>query len=436
MTNHARLEKHRLAIVIVSDGTTAVLSYLACALQDVTIMPLPEQLGDDQLVQFIKLFEPDYIIMRMDRDDPPTFKGYQPLEAQLFQKNLKIYHCQASNQQDITEVVLLLSTSGSTGDPKVVKLSNKNLAANAESISRSLLLDSKDIAITTLPLNYSFGISVINSHIFVGGKIACTDSSIVEKSFWTVFNDNHVTCIYGVPYQFEILKKFRVFSRDLSGLRFFAQAGGALNKDIKEWFYERCLSEGKAFFTMYGQTECAPRISSFNLVENLSKIDSVGTPIECCTVSIDADVGLPGEVLVKGQSVFSGYARHRKDITEGNDPVSTHRTGDLGYLDEDGFLYITGRLKRFVKIYGHNVNLDHLENSLCRHYSDLAVVGCENKLGIYIQGSEADAKKISTFVQTSLALNVQSIYISLIDEIPRLSSGKINYKDLLGRLEN
>ena len=219
----------------------------------------------------IKEYNPDYIFT-------PSTKEAQ-FENYLVGYHLRNYTLLKSvRQSSVTlhpELALLLSTSGTTGSPKLVRLSYNNLLSNAFSISEYLGLDSNEIAISSLPMNYSFGLSIINSHLFVGGSVVMTTESITQRGFWDLFKNFKVTSLSGVPYTFDILKKFRLLNAELPSLKMLTQAGGKLSNELIEHFSQFSNNKGIQFFVMYGQTEGTARLSYLNPKFCVEKIGSI-----------------------------------------------------------------------------------------------------------------------------------------------------------------
>ena len=159
------------------------------------------------------------------------------------------------------ELALLLTTSGSTGSPKLVRQSYTNIESNAQSIMQYLELDETERPITMLPMNYTYGLSVINSHLLVGATILMTDESYAQKKFWNFFKSQGATSIVGVPFTYEILKKLRFFRMELPTLRYMTQAGGKLLPELHKEYAEYAIANDKRFYVMYGQTEATARMS-------------------------------------------------------------------------------------------------------------------------------------------------------------------------------
>ena len=335
-----------------------------------------------------------------------------------------------------SKLSLLLSTSGTTGSPKLVRLSYNNLVSNASSIAQYLNLDKNEIAISSLPMNYSFGLSIINSHLFAGGSILMTNESITQRRFWNLFKKYKVTSLSGVPYSFNILKNFRLLNIDLPSLKTITQAGGKLSNELIDYFAKFSLTKNVKFYVMYGQTEGTARLSYLNPKFVFEKLGSIGMPIPNGNFYIINDKGIriekpevKGELVYEGSNVMLGYSQFREELTKGDENKGCLKTGDIAYFDSDGFYYIVGRTKRFIKLFGNRINLDEVEKLLFQIDIDSACVGKDNLLFVYIL-KEIKFDQVKTFLNKKLGLHLSVINIRVVDEIPKNLSGKKLYSKL------
>jgi len=248
------------------------------------------------------------------------------------------------------ELALLLTTSGSTGSPKFVRQSYANIQANTESIVKYLELDKTEKPITTLPMNYTYGLSIINSHLFVGATIILTDKTLMQKEFWSTLKEQGATSFGGVPYTYEILDKLRFYRMDLPSLRTMTQAGGKLSPELHQKIAEYAESTGKHFVVMYGQTEATARMAYLPYQKSLEKVGSMGIAIPGGKFSlIDvngnkiSDPNVVGELVYEGANVTLGYAERGADLINGDERGGKLITGDMAKFDADGYYYIVGR---------------------------------------------------------------------------------------------
>ncbi|EMK6669029.1 AMP-binding protein [Vibrio fluvialis] len=406
----------KLVFLLCANQYQTIVSYLACLDSQCPVLLLDCKIEDELLNALLDTYNPNVIINAVGEI--------------VTRHEVKL---------DIAnDISLLMSTSGTTGSPKLVKLSEDNLKSNALAISEYLNITPDDCAITSLPFSYSYGLSVINSYLTSAAKIVLTDDSLLSKEFWKKIKEHHVTSFAGVPYTFEMLKKLKYARFDTSSIRYVTQAGGRLDTDTKRYMLNECLSKGQEFVVMYGQTEASPRISyvPFSQLEN--KIDSIGLAVpngELFLLNSDGQyvecAGVEGEIFYRGPNVMLGYASNLQELASVDDAPTQLATGDLGYFDEDGFFYITGRAKRFIKIFGLRIGLDEIEHWLKRSGYNVISTGEDNLLLLFTDDSDVDLNIIKKAVSQKFGININYIKAFLVDSLPRLSSGKINYKDLI-----
>ena len=335
-----------------------------------------------------------------------------------------------------SDILLCLTTSGSTGSPKLVKLTEKNLQSNAESIAEYLKITEKERAITSLPMYYSFGMSVINSHLIKGATLLLTDKAVIQREFLTFLKEGNATSIAGVPYTYEMLRRLRFLKMDLPELKTMIQAGGKLNANIVKEFVEAAQASGKEFIVMYGQTEAAPRMSYLPFDKALEKYASIGIPIPGGKLSVrdvnDKEITTPdtdGELIYEGPNVCMGYAECIEDLAKGDENHGVLHTGDVARFDSDGYFYITGRMKRFVKVWGNRCNLDATEQLVKTITANSACVGVDDKITVFVT-EEGLEYRIKTYLCDKTGLNIRAFDIKVVAEIPTLPSGKLDYQSM------
>jgi acyl-CoA synthetase (AMP-forming)/AMP-acid ligase II len=335
------------------------------------------------------------------------------------------------------DLAVLLSTSGSTGSPKLVRLSRENIRSNAQAIASSLALRPQDRAVTSLPLFYSFGMSLITSHMMAGSSVLVTNRSVLEREFWANADDGGVTHLAGVPQTYAMLKRLGFSSMELPHLRGLLQAGGRLDPRLIAEFSADAADRGRQFFVMYGQTEAAPRMACLPPERLPEKIGSAGLALEGGRFKIldesgvALEAGKQGEIVYSGPNVMMGYAEVREDLTRGDDTGGELHTGDLGHLDDEGFLFITGRTKRIAKIAGARVSLDEVEAMLDSLSAVAAVATSED--GIAVFTTTNDRAKIDAArrrLSHDLGAPFSLLRFVAVDELPLLSSGKVDYARL------
>ena len=248
--------------------------------------------------------------------------------------------------------------------------------------------------------------------------------------------EHEATSISGVPYTYEMLKMLRFFRMDLPHLKTMTQAGGKLNKDIAKEYIEFAQSKGKRFFVMYGQTEATARMSYLPLDHALDKYASIGIAIPGGKFSLidvngnaieESDVD--GELVYEGPNVSLGYAECRADLAKGDENHGVLHTGDVARRDADGYYYITGRMKRFVKVWGNRCNLDATEQIVKSITTSCACVGVDDKITIFVTQSGLEDAIVKLLVEKT-GFNSRAFEVRVVDAIPVKSSGKLDYQAL------
>lgn len=336
------------------------------------------------------------------------------------------------------ELAVLITTSGSTGSPKFVRQSYKNIDSNSRAISEYLKISGDDRAITTMPMNYTYGLSIIQSHLLMGARIIATEMTLMDKGFWQLLREKEATTFGGVPYIYQMLKRLRFGRMELPSLRYITQAGGRLSKELGLEFAEICRDKGIEFIIMYGQTEATARMSYLPWGMAFEKAGSIGIPIPGGVMYPgDEDgreitaVGTAGELIYKGDNVALGYAECAGDLIKGDEFGGVLRTGDMAVRDEDGYFTVVGRKKRFLKIFGNRVNLDEAEGLLNKNGFECVCGGRDDLMRIYmVNADDTVLKNAVEFMEEKTGLNRSAFKAVSVPVIPRNDSGKILYSKL------
>lgn len=435
------IEDNVLVFCLCENRLGSLLGYVACMEHHIPIVLLDGSKELSVLQNLASIYQPEYIWAEAEKVAEIGGETIYSYASYSLQK----MHYEASVEKPVInpELALCLTTSGSTGSPKFVRLSAKNVLANAESIAEYLEIDESERPVTTLPSYYSYGVSVINSHLIKGATILLTDGTIAQRDFWNFMKEQQATSIAGVPYTYEILKKLRFFRMDLPYLKTLTQAGGKLNKDIAKEYIEFAESNGKRFFVMYGQTEATARMSYLPLEHALDKYASIGIAIPRGKFSLIDVNGNPieeldvdGELVYEGPNVSLGYAECRADLAKGDENHGVLHTGDVARRDADGYYYITGRLKRFVKVWGNRCNLDATEQIVKSNVTaSCACVGVDDKITIFVTEQGLEEQIVKLLVEKT-GLNNKAFEVRVIEAIPVKSSGKIDYPAMQQIIEN
>ncbi|MGW4396076.1 AMP-binding protein [Amycolatopsis nivea] len=417
----------------------SVLRYLGAFEAGRAIALIDPALDADVLEGLIARFRPAAVLAAPESDAP---EGYRAEDGHWVRES-------ADGAVPHPDLAVLLPTSGSTGNPKLVRLSRQGLLANADAIAQVLAIDAEEVAPTCLPLHYSYGLSVLNSHLLRGATVVIEPSGVLGRGFWDSVKEHGVTSLSGVPYHYEMLRRLKFDPAKYPTLRSLTQAGGKLRDDLVAEFNDKMLAVGGRMYVMYGQTEASPRMTTVPAERLADKIGSAGPALPGGSFSIRRDDGeetthpkIVGEVLYRGPNVMMGYAEDEAGLSAGDEYGGMLATGDLGYLDDEGYLYITGRLKRIGKVFGNRVSLDDLEQAVrtaAVGIDVVAAVPAGDKVVLFAElpegdGAKAICKDAARALAERLHLHASGFDVRPIDTVPLLASGKIDYRSLEGRV--
>jgi len=422
----------KLAFLLCENRIESVLGYLACLRTGVVPLLIGSSIDEELLLNLINTYQPNFIwtcrnFDSLNKEWKMTIlnRSYQLLES--------IDQFEHSFHPDLA---LLLMTSGSTGSPVLVRISYKNLIENASSISESLSISQKDIPITTLPMNYTYGLSIINSHLLNGCQIVLTEESILSKNFWDLLNAKGVTTFGGVPYTYQMLRRLGFEKMHLPNISKLTQAGGKLDPILVKYFAEVCADKGVQFFVMYGQTEATARMSCLPSKDAIRKAGSIGIPISNGSFYLLDDSGNlisvsdeVGELYYKGPNVCMGYAYSISDFSKSDENEGVIATGDLAIMDKEGYYYLVGRKKRFIKIFGNRISLDEVENLSQKNGYSCICTGIDDKLIIYTTQEDL-LNELKDMISAKIGIHHSAINVKYIPDFPRNDAGKIIYSKL------
>lgn len=423
----------KLVFNLVGDNVESISGYIGFLQIKAPQLLLDKDIYVDLLANLMETYRPYYIFMPQSRLKEDALVN----DLTVIESTDSYVLCRTNHEQDYSvyhDLALLLSTSGSTGSPKLVRLTYDNLQNNTESISNYLSITSEDRAITTMPMSYSYGLSIINTHLHKGATIILSNSSLMEKKFWNLLQESKATTFGGVPYIYEMLKRLKFSQLELPSLKYLTQAGGKLREDLLQDFVNICDEKGIEFITMYGQTEATARMSYLPWKYAREKVGSIGIAIPGGKLSIKEE-GITnntkiGELIYEGENVSLGYATSRFDLENGDENRSLLFTGDIARQDSDGFFYIVGRTKRFIKLFGFRINLDDVEHIIHNEHIECACIGNDDKLLVLVT-QEEDVKKVQETLINKVKINKIGFTIKTIDSIPRSEAGKTLYSKLM-----
>ena len=422
-------EKENLMFLICENNIESILFYLSSLKKNCALVLLEKNITEINLNELISKYEPRYIfINKKKKHNFSKFNIRKNYMNYILLENKKKIKFKINK-----DLKILISTSGTTGNPKYVKLTKQNLDSNTLSILKFLKINKKDTTITTLHMNYVYGLSIINTHLVAGAKIVLNDYSVIDKNFWSSLIINKITNINGVPYLYEILDKIKFLDKNLSSIRFFTQAGGKIDKKIQKKLITFCLRNKKKVFFMYGSAEATARMGYLPWKYVKEKSGSIGKAIQGGKFWLEdknkkkiKHNQKSGELIYSGKNVSSGYANSYKDLKKDNNS-DILRTGDYAKRDKDGFYYLLGRSDRFIKIQGNRLNLEDIEiytssfgiKSVCKLKKN-------NKIEIFVE-KDVDEKMLLKKIKNKITIHPSNFLIKKISKFPINKNLKISY---------
>lgn len=332
---------------------------------------------------------------------------------------------------------LLMTTSGSTGSPKLVRYKTGNLEANARNVAAAFGWTAQERAICDLGMQYTMGLNVINTHLYVGATVLLTTCNLMSPEFWDYIRQEKGTNFTGVPFSYDIFARLHFERMDLPDLHTLAEGGGKLNDKRYMELAEYAQKHGKQFIPTFGTTETSARLSMLPPELALRKVGSIGRAIPEGELFLIDDQGkileemvAEGELCYRGPNVTMGYAVCKEDLAKGDEWNGEYHTGDLARRDTDGCYYITGRKSRFLKLLSYRVGLDQSERLISEHFNiECACTGTDQRMDIYITEG-ARKEEVLSYISQKTKLFKNLFKVIVVDRIPRNDSGKISYKEL------
>ncbi|WP_324642897.1 AMP-binding protein [Pseudarthrobacter sp. LT1] len=397
----------RRLVALEADNTLpALVAYLAALSSGNPLLVLPNHPAAAETL--MDAYDPDVVVRTGD--------GQAVLDARRDETRHELH----------PDLALLFNTSGSTGSPKLVRLSADGIQANAAAIAEYLQLRPTDKAATTLPLSYCYGMSVVNSHLLAGASLALTDLSVVDPCFWDLVRAESVTSFAAVPYTFDLLDRVGFKDMDVPSLRYITQAGGRLAPERVRSYAELGRQQGWDLYVMYGQTEATARMAYLPPDQAFDNPQAIGVPVPGGSFRLEPVPGLDASELVySGPNVMLGYAERPQDLSLGRVVDELH-TGDLARRGPDGLYEIVGRRSRFVKIVGLRVDLGQVERLLADLGVNAAAAGSDDAVVAAVEGDHHPGLIAKTLAQ-DLGLPRTAVELHRVEAIPRLGNGKPDY---------
>ena len=416
------LPQRSLVFILSENKIGALLGYTAALNNRIVPLIISAATEEGLYNQLYELYQPEYLWIPQAKAEgkKAVFSARDYCLVKTGNKPVAMYE----------ELSLLLPTSGSTGSPKLVRHSYRNIEANADNVRRLFKLDGTERAMAILPMHYTMGLSVIASHLLAGSTLLLSSRSLLDKGFWAMLNE--ATSFTGVPYSYEILMKMRFTRMDLPNLKVITQGGGKLSEEMFQALAQYANEHGKQFIATYGQTECTARMAYLPAELAMTKTCSIGIAEPGGQLSIVDDNGVEsfegeaqGEMVYRGENVTLGYATCKEDLMKGDENHGVMHTGDLARRDADGCYFIIGRLKRFLKIFGLRIGLDEVEQMIKEEYkTDCYCKGDDEKLAVMVTDSRLK-EVLPSFIEEKTHLFHQRIDVQVVDTILRNEAGKV-----------
>lgn len=422
LAQHLDLPNKSLIIIKAGNNLATLIGYLTALREHHCVMLVNAEIAETQLTHLIAAYQPQVILSAQDE--------LLPL----------ITLCETSSSHSIApELAMLLSTSGSTGAAKQVALSYANIQANADSIVEYLPMLASDASLCHLPFFYSYGLSIINSHLNLGACCVLTELTPVNREFWLLFEKHKISSFGGVPYSYEMLLRLRFTSKSFPHLRYFTQAGGKMAVDKILTFAQYARRQQKQFFIMYGQTEASPRMAFLPSSKVALKPNSIGQAIpqgQFCLKDDSGELvtkkGQSAQLFYKGPNVMLGYVNDSSQLAQFS-PAEWLATGDIAYTDEQGDYFISGRMSRFIKLFGQRIDLDQVERLLAEMQLEAYCCGSDSRLIIALKHTPKDDNAgasipdIKMTIAKQLGLHPSTIQMIVYAQLPLTDNGKKDY---------
>lgn len=424
-----RAERKLLCFALVANDVASSVALLAALEAGHAVALIDPTTSPEQLADMTARYQPE---LRIGSDGWPTA---EPLDVD----GVRIWIERAGDRPGAglhPDLAVLLSTSGSTGSPKFVRLRLASLLHNADAIVRVLGITAQDRAVGHLALHYSYGLSVFTSHLRAGAGVLLLEESLTSGAAWRLIREQRCTSLPGVPYHYEILRRLNLDKLDVPCLTCLTQAGGKAKPQLIQHFEAQMRARGGRFYVMYGQTEAAPRITTLPSERVADKLGSVGPPLPGGRIEVLDEQGRPcqpgdvGEVVYFGPNVMLGYALSRACLGKGDEMGGRLATGDLGYLDSDGYLFLTGRSSRIAKVFGVRINLDEVELQAGAELPVAAIDG-NDQVRMFVEGATASQlAAMREAVLRRVQMQPSALRIEAIDKLPLKDNGKVDYQAL------
>lgn len=448
-------------ILAMDDGIESVACYFGSMKAGAVAVPLPPGPHNDRFVRAVEDCSPTAAIVNPATVADPAAAaallklpavfvtrgaagGARPAQDLPFPAWVSAIEAASDSEPMIRMIDLdlaaIIYTSGSTGAPRGAMLSHLNIRSNTDSIIEYLHLTPADRVMCVLPFYYVYGLSLLHTHIAVGGSVVVDMRFAFPNVVLKTMQENRATGFAGVPSTFALLMhRSNLTKMEFPDLRYVTQAGGGMPPArIREWLEKGPKAK---FYVMYGATEASARLTYLEPADLERKLGAIGRGIpnvEMLVVNDEGQVaaqGDVGELVARGSNISRGYWNNAEETAERFGPLG-YRTGDLGYADEEGFLYLVGRKHDMIKVGAHRVGAKEIEDVLNEHpaISEAAVVPVQHELlgeapvaFIAVRpGATPDIGEVLTFCRARLAAHKVPVEFVTLPSIPKSGIGKID----------
>lgn len=432
-THIEKIIPSRSVVFLMCDNTIGCLTaYISMIENDIIPIMLNHSIDKALFITLFETYKPQYLCMPLSQTYKYDFKSVYEEKGFCYLKTKQEQYAVNSKLQ------LLMSTSGSTGSPKLVRYKKGNLKVNAKNVAKAWEWTNEERPICDLAMNYTMGLNVINTHLYVGATLLLMKSNVTEGKYWEFVKKHGATNLTGVPFSYDLLWKLRFTQMDIPTIQTLSVGGGKMSDEMFEKVAIYCCSNNKRFISSFGATETAARIAMLKPDKAIEKTGSIGTAIPEGNLMLFDNKGKKiekidseGELVYEGPNVTMGYAYNSEDLMLGDIFNGIYHTGDIARRDNDGYYYIVGRQSRFVKLLGYRISLDQCEALINeRFHVNCACDGNDEKIIIYMLPSHVNEKNVRHFISETTGIHISRFLVRFIDKIPRGTNGKILYDQL------
>ena len=427
----AKVESRSIIFNLCKNTVGAMIGYLGFINNEAVPLNLSDKIDKELLNTLIATYTPAYLWVPEEEAGSYGYETvYNTYGYTLLKTGNEIYPIH-------NELQFLMTTSGSTGSPKLVRYKKGNLEANAKNVAIAFGWSDKERPLCDLGMQYTMGLNVINTHLYVGATVLLTTYNIMSGEFWDYLKTQKATNFTGVPFSYDLFFRLHFERMDLPYLTTFSEGGGKLTDARFVQMAEYAKKNGKRFIASFGTTETSARMACLPAELALTKTGSIGRAIPEGELFLVDENGnelkeavAEGEMCYRGPNVTMGYAICKEDLLKEDDFNGEYHTGDLARRDEDGCYFVTGRLSRFLKLLSYRVSLDQSERLIQQEFNiECACSGSDQRMNIYLTDGSKTAEVLD-FIAEKTHLYKSLFKVFVVPAILRNDSGKIRYKQM------